>query len=445
MSDEIVNELTRRVAIAELDAAHTRAQIQELIRDEERRRVSVRRTGVLMLAVLILAVVVVRSREIEAQAGPQVMTVRAPFVVVDGTGKPIMRVVDAGGTESRGMNIYDPQGLVVASSIVNANGKGVVGAFDGNNTAGLGFSPQGDGHLIISRADGKFLADIGKDLAAFNTPITITDSAGKSIMRVGDARGADSRGMNIYDTKGQVVASSIVNANGKGVVGAFDGNKTAGLGFSADGDGHLMINRADGTLLADIGKDVVAFNTAVTVGDGPDKPVVKIDWKVKDARGIQIFGESGSLATSLSAGAKGGAVTARNLTGVPVAGLFASDSGGGMALTGREGGNSAVSLSVGGTGGKVQVFPPGGGSAQAELTANDTGGRVSVYSSSGTPAAMLQSTSTGAGRLEIGLAGQVMVEAGVLPSGVGVVRAGPTMGGPPGGGLSMPFAIMGKK
>jgi hypothetical protein len=116
-----------------------------------------------------------------------------------------------------------------------------------------------------------------------------------------------------------------------------------------------------------------------------------------------------------------------------------------MALTGREGGNSAVSLSVGGTGGKVQVFPPGGGSAQAELTANDTGGRVSVYSSSGTPAAMLQSTSTGAGRLEIGLAGQVMVEAGVLPSGVGVVRAGPTMGGPPGGGLSMPFAIMGKK
>lgn len=43
-------------------------------------------------------------------------------------------------------------------------------------------------------------------------------------------------------------------------------------------------------------------------------------------------------------------------------------------------------------------------------------------------------------------AGEGMVEAGVLPDGRGVVRAGPRMGGPLGPGtLNLPFAIMGHK
>lgn len=445
MPNEMLNELQRRVSLAEQEAARTRTQIQELVRQDDRRKRFMRRSGAVGMAVLVLAGLGARTSGTQAQAGPQVMTVRAPFVVVDAAGKAIMRVGDAAGPESRGMNIYDAQGRLVASSIVNANGKGVVGAFDGNNTAGLGFSPQGDGHLLISRADGRLLADVGRDLAAFNVPMAVNDAAGKTIMRVHDATASVSRGMSIYDLQDQPIVDAVMNPHGKGVITARDKSHGAGLGFSPSGDGHLIIDGADGKLLLEVTKDLAAINTAVAVSDAAGKPIVKIDATDKDSRGMQVFGASGSVATSLTAGAQGGMLRMRNPAGAAVAGLFANDSGGGLALTGQNGGNSALSLSVAAAGGRVQVFPLGGGSAQAELISSGTGGRVSVYNSSGSSAGMLQSTSTGAGRLELGLAGQIMVEAGVLPTGVGVVRAGPTVGGPTGAGLAIPSVIMGKK
>jgi hypothetical protein len=46
--------------------------------------------------------------------------------------------------------------------------------------------------------------------------------------------------------------------------------------------------------------------------------------------------------------------------------------------------------------------------------------------------------------LEISRAGTVYVEAGVLSNGVGVVRAGPTIGGPPIGALGFANTIVGK-
>jgi hypothetical protein len=267
MTNEMLNDLKRRVALAEQEAARTRTQIQELVRQDDRRKRSIRRSGAAGLAVLVLAVLAARTSGTQAQAGPQVMTVRAPFVVVDAAGKAIMRVGDAAGAESRGMAIYDAQGRLAASASVNANGKGLVTAIDGRNLAGLGFSPQGDGHLLISRADGRFLADVGKDLATFNVPMAVNDAAGKAIMRVHDATGSVSRGMSIYDLQDQPIVDAVMNPNGKGVIDARDKGHVAGLGISPSGDGHLIIDGADGKLLLEVTKDLAAINTAVAVSD----------------------------------------------------------------------------------------------------------------------------------------------------------------------------------
>jgi len=194
----------------------------------------------------------------------------------------------------------------------------------------------------------------------------------------------------------------------------------AHIGVGNSGAGYLTVRRAEGKM-------------GVAMGQLDGRPM-----------SVGVFGENAKELASLRADTKGGSVLLMNPTGVSVAGVLGGDTGGSVALTGPAGGKSAVSLSVDATGGKVRVFPQGGGSAQAELTAEATGGgAVTVYSTAGEPVGLLHATSTGAGRFEISKAGQIYVEAGVLPSGLGVVRAGPQIGGPP-VGLGIPNAIMGK-
>jgi hypothetical protein len=225
----------------------------------------------------------------------------------------------------------------------------------------------------------------------------------------------------VYAPDGKTIVGSLaIGSSKKGqleIGAASSGRSYIGVGES--GAGYVAVYRADGT-------------RGISLGQFKGQPM-----------SVSVFGDKEKELVSLSTDEKGGRVQARTSTGVAVAGLFAVDTGGGLALTGPAGGKSAVSLSVGSTGGKVRVFPQGGGSAQAELSADEHGGGVTVYNPSGEPVALLQATSSGAGRLEISRTGQIYVEAGVLPSGVGVVRAGPQIGGPP-VGLGIPVAIMGK-
>jgi hypothetical protein len=75
------------------------------------------------------------------------------------------------------------------------------------------------------------------------------------------------------------------------------------------------------------------------------------------------------------------------------------------------------------------------------------GGAVHLFNAFGNAAASLQSTPNGYGRLSIGnVSGDTMVEAGVTTDGLGIVRAGPRIGGPATNNLTgLPFAIVGKK
>jgi len=75
------------------------------------------------------------------------------------------------------------------------------------------------------------------------------------------------------------------------------------------------------------------------------------------------------------------------------------------------------------------------------------GGAIHLFNTAGNAAASLQSTRSGYGKLSLGnVSGDTMVEAGVTTDGLGIVRAGPRIGGPATNNLTgLPFAIVGKK
>jgi len=81
------------------------------------------------------------------------------------------------------------------------------------------------------------------------------------------------------------------------------------------------------------------------------------------------------------------------------------------------------------TGGKVRVFPPGGGTTRAELIAEGASG------------------ASNAGRLELGNGrGSIVVQAGSIGSGRGMVSTGPYdagVAGTMGGGLKPASSLLG--
>jgi hypothetical protein len=328
----------------------------------------------------VLMFAALRALDTHAQAGAQPLTVKAPFIVVDAQNKPIIKV----DYPAHGL----PRGIMAYSE-------------DGAPSAQFSVISSGDGLISVRRAGGP------KD--AFWNAVSI--------------------------------------------------------GVNDEGNGSVVVRNHD-RIVGELGNDTSGNGTLV-VSDMAGKPIVKAQEKGTDPRGLLVLNsqgqiaaqstvrlsgaglvmalsESGKASASITAEANGGSVQVMNPTGVGVGALLAREGGGRIALTGPAGGKTAVGLSVEASGGKVRVYPQAGGSAQAELTAEATGGgAVTVYTTDGEAVGMLQAMSTGAGRLEIDEGKQIFVEAGVLPSGVGIVRAGPQIGGPP-VGLAIPNAIMGK-
>ncbi len=252
--------------------------------------------------------------------------------------------------------------------------------------------------------------------------VSVSTRDGKVGTQVGQFRGAG-MGVHILGPDGQTMEAVLAlnGTTGKGRLTIGDESKGgATLGQGTLGGGFASVRRADGKL-------------GISLGQLDGRPM-----------GVDVFGDSGKELVSMRTDSKGGTVRVMTPTGVAVAALLAGENGGGVALTGPSGGKSAVSIGVEPSGGKVRVFPAGGGSAHAELTAEPSGGAVTLYSSSGVPSAVLSTGKSGAGALEISRDGTVFVEAGVLANGVGVVRAGPRIGGPPIGALGFANTIVGK-
>ena len=93
--------------------------------------------------------------------------------------------------------------------------------------------------------------------------------------------------------------------------------------------------------------------------------------------------------------------------------------------------DSRLSLRTGKTGGAI-------------LRGDSIGGRMTLFNNSESGVVDLAVGPGGSGSFQLGdSAGASVVEAGVV-NGRGIVRAGPRYGGPLGGGLMLPYAIMGR-
>lgn len=85
--------------------------------------------------------------------------IKAPLIVSDSQGKPIMQVLDKGGV--RGVLVFDKAGNVITGVGQNADGKGVaVFEPDGKVVSGLGITAKGRG-LTVFDAKGQTATWVG--------------------------------------------------------------------------------------------------------------------------------------------------------------------------------------------------------------------------------------------------------------------------------------------
>lgn len=155
--------------------------------------------------------------------------------------------------------------------------------------------------------------------------------------------------------------------------------------------------------------------------------------------------EALSLSTDLSGA---GRVKVFSAAGAAVTALTSDASGGRVLVVDGQSGKNTVTLSTSPEGGLVSVYAPEGGSPRAMMVADGTSGSINVLNGSGIAAAALETGSGGAGRLIVtDSSGAIMVEAGTLTKGIGIVRTGPGGFGPAGvtGGVMPASSIQGRK
>jgi hypothetical protein len=385
MTNDRLTDLEHRLALSERELAKTLVQIRAL-EEHARPRSRLRRTGMVGILGLGLAFAATRGLVTEAQGpSPEVLTVKAPFKVMDASGKKIiLRVAEFDSGIS--LTIGD-----VAS---------------GGVTIGVG--PTGSGVVNVRTAAGKF-------------GVALRDHKGEGM------------GVHVFGPDGETVEGSLAlgpTNQGRLSVGAVDsGGMDAGVGKSGAGFMNVrLLNAEVGVGVSQ--RDGRPMGVGVFGANGSELVSMRTTTDQKGAA-VRVYSDAGKELVGLTTDQKGGSVQVMNPDGVGVAGLLATDGGGRVALTGPSGGKSAVSLSVEPTGGKVRVFPRGGGSAQAELTSEAAGGAFTAYNSSGSPIAFFGSKQT-RGYLELNDAGgKVMIEAGSLPEHKGYVLASPyeTRGG----------------
>jgi hypothetical protein len=250
----------------------------------------------------------------------------------------------------------------------------------------------------------------------FKAPFTIVNQAGKPIVVVYEKDGQ--QGLSVRSPSGNPVVSLLAESNGEGSIAAFDGTAATGpasnlaaLRFK-DGRPELIVRGGD-QAWARVTPQIISL-------DLDDRELVR----------MKQFPDYG------------GQVTVFSTSGEPLATLQSNDVGhGGQLLLGQEGTNrmqlqvnraGSADLKMFDEGGIRVVIEPGTG-----FNAFDTQGKV-VAQFGATP-------SGNNGRFSLAnSAGQMIVEAGMLPDGLGTVRAGPSFGARP-SALQIPDRIVGHK
>lgn len=292
-------------------------------------------------------------------------------------------------------------------------------------------------------------------------PFSVVNAAGQEIFSVTQA-GSDTR-VNIVD-KGQVVATWSASDDGASLtLGGTKAKGFARLAVNFDGAGtgpSLLMAKSNSNVLR-VEDDSVEISAPLTVLPKDDKPAFRVQENLVtaigeltvrsdkgnnrtslDATKLSIHGADAAVAASLGLDAAG---KGRLAVGAPngVRAVLGHPQAGGISFTLWEGAAPRLSMLAATNSSTLGVYS---GKRSAELNAGPSSSHLNMHNDEGYAAVSLVSSGAGSGHLMLGnAAGDTTVEAGMTNEGLGVVRAGPRMGGVVGFEGSLPWAILGKK
>ena len=344
----------------------------------------------------------------------------APFTIVDEKGQELVSVTAAEGFAR--MRVGAQGGNVWLGTGASRAGFLTVQRQDGTNAVALGQIGSGPSGVHVMDAGGK---------AAVAELTSAGPHGSLSLSRAGGGRFLDGR---ISDS-----GAPVLHVGEKGGVW---------LGTGRSGTGFVVARRADNT-------DAVAIGAM-----GGGAPGVRI----LDAAGTNALSElsgDGSGSTLLVGAPGGGKAALKVGATAAAADAFVSigrGAGGHVVRVSDADGSEVATMGEARVGGGVFVASDGTGkvrmlmSGQGELHAVDAAGvtratvtsegALSVRNSSNTTVVRIAGSGGGNGMLQItNSGGNAMVEAGVLPTSEGVVRAYP-LGGPPGTMIGMPGTMI---
>jgi hypothetical protein len=316
--------------------------------------------------------------------GSASLRVRAPFIVTDAAGDPVLQVTNGPqplgkegvviardpGSDIGGVALYDGAGQDMVTLVqLPGKGGGLV-LTDGNGIQRVELA--GDGRFALADEQGKDYVTIAGDISEVESSIRIGGDEDRYSVQVGS-----NEGMAILG----------VGEDGVGVLSLSDAEDRERA--SLEGDGVLHISDEAGRDVLSVSNELSEFTAGVAITmDG-------------DAGLIRVTDAAGKPAAGIMGGKR--AVVVVNQTGKVLAEMLATPTAEGMFQSWGEGKLPLAVLGRGpGNGGIVQI----------------TNGQ--------TPVSTLMSGESGAGRLQLNdNNGTPVVEAGVLTSGKGVVRVGP--------------------
>lgn len=101
-------------------------------------------------------------------------TITAPFMVVDGDGKPILRVGEEDGSFSRGLYVYNDKGASVAHMGARADGLGRAYVSRPNATPTAVLSAQPAGGALLLGNGSEFVVELNKQALSFRSDAKAT-------------------------------------------------------------------------------------------------------------------------------------------------------------------------------------------------------------------------------------------------------------------------------